>query len=85
MTSIVQLKEIEEWLPLRDDILDQLLLLEGSRPAGSNPCSRCREQDALFRCISCFGGKVYCSSCVVLMHESSPFHFIEVNKHAQYS
>ncbi|KLO04935.1 hypothetical protein SCHPADRAFT_840007, partial [Schizopora paradoxa] len=68
---------IEEFIPLRDGIIDQLLMLEiGPEDGNVLSCVTCNDPASL-RCISCFGNRILCKTCIIAAHASSPFHFVE--------
>ncbi|KLO04830.1 hypothetical protein SCHPADRAFT_840165, partial [Schizopora paradoxa] len=70
---------MEEFLPLRNALLSQLLGHDGFLEEG-DLCSDCTrdEEEATYRCPSCFGGKIYCKAHLLAAHKSEPFHFVEV-------
>ncbi|KLO14505.1 hypothetical protein SCHPADRAFT_826309, partial [Schizopora paradoxa] len=66
---------IDDFVPLRDGILDQLLMLE-SGPSEYETCFHC-DHVGTHRCVTCSGNRVLCSRCMVSTHATLPFHFIE--------
>lgn len=72
---------VQEWLPDRDAYLGILLALEGNPAlASGDTCSTLDCSNAAeFRCLSCIGGLVMCSRCIVDAHQYNPFHQIQVS------
>ncbi|KLO06045.1 hypothetical protein SCHPADRAFT_806026, partial [Schizopora paradoxa] len=64
-----------EFIPLRDGILDQLLTMEGG-PSDYQTCFHCNNVGT-HRCVTCSGNRICCSRCMVSIHATLPFHFIE--------
>jgi hypothetical protein len=62
----------------RDTFLQELIRLEGR--GNRDLWSHCRlcSQPATMRCEDCFGGEMFCSSCMVDLHAINPLHRIEV-------
>ena len=67
------------WLPFRSEYLDELLRLEGlGDSAGSPSCCNCDAGECLFRCEDCFGGPLFCETCIVSRHALLPLHRVKV-------
>ncbi|PPQ76961.1 hypothetical protein CVT24_009371 [Panaeolus cyanescens] len=72
--------KLEEWLCLRDTMLDEFLRHDGLGSAHDLPdCQNCGLFDCeLFRCLECgHGSALRCGSCLVRDHKMSPLHRIE--------
>ncbi|KAH9911153.1 uncharacterized protein BXZ73DRAFT_93484 [Epithele typhae] len=72
---------VEEWLPLRDDFLDELLRFSGSEYLDGHNHVKCRicEEPATFRCAdSCSSRRMYCKSCALARHADLPLHILEM-------
>jgi hypothetical protein len=67
---------LAEWLPWKEEFLDEILHLEslGGRPL---QCVAC-QQPATFRCEDCFGLDLLCQACLLGSHARHPFHRIKV-------
>nr|GAT52430.1 predicted protein [Mycena chlorophos] len=59
----------------RDDYLKLLLWRDGRGLYGST-CT-CGLEGAIYRCRSCYGGRLLCERCCVESHVTNPLHFIE--------
>lgn len=79
---ICLLQLIEEFVPLRDEILDQLLALEEG-PSDYRCCFHC-DKAATHRCISCCGDRWCCSRCMLTTHNTLPFHHVEVRSFTRF-
>ncbi|KAH9983825.1 hypothetical protein BJV77DRAFT_1062348 [Russula vinacea] len=40
-------------------------------------CTFCGDDDGLYKCKECFGGRLHCKACIVQQHSSHPLHRIE--------
>src|SRR5215510_1982560 len=67
---------VQEWLPHRQDYLEELLRHEGR--AGHVSCRDCSEMSGEFKCIDCFGSCLYCQACLLAWHNLLPFHRVKV-------
>lgn len=56
--------------------LDELLRHDGR--AGESSCTFCGDDNGLYKCKECFGGRLHCKACIVQQHSSHPLHRIEV-------
>ncbi|KAI0066772.1 hypothetical protein BV25DRAFT_1867938 [Artomyces pyxidatus] len=69
---------LREWLPLRDNFLDELIRLEG---LGRHPevplCTSCNEVEACTRCTDCIGSPLVCKACLCGAHQLEPFHRVQ--------
>ena len=63
----------------RELALSKMLRLEGRGGYAGLPCGECSASHPLHRCIDCFGHKLFCEQCTLLMHQCNPFHPIEVS------
>ncbi|KAH9914777.1 uncharacterized protein BXZ73DRAFT_92737 [Epithele typhae] len=70
-------RKIEEWLPLRQDFLDELLRYEGSEHIHSSVCRTCKRPGATFRCSQCHSRRLYCQVCAIDRHTDIPLHILE--------
>ncbi|TDL23120.1 hypothetical protein BD410DRAFT_721379 [Rickenella mellea] len=73
---------MREWVPLRDEYLQELLRLEGGGDCSLFKCSKCSCRLTIpgaspFRCDDCFNGVVTCSGCCLKAHEQLPLHRIK--------
>ena len=70
-----------EWIPWRDQFLEELLRSEG---LGGFPlqCTEC-QLPASFRCQDCFGLGLLCQTCLLSTHARHPLHRVEVRPHLQ--
>ncbi|KAI0744413.1 hypothetical protein C8Q76DRAFT_606972, partial [Earliella scabrosa] len=72
--------KIQEWLPLRQDFLDELLRFHGCEypvNAGAVICRTCGEEGAVFRCTECASRRLHCESCILARHTDLPLHRLE--------
>ncbi|OJT14652.1 hypothetical protein TRAPUB_8795 [Trametes pubescens] len=74
--------KVREWLPFRDEFLDELLLFEGCEDPiedGGLACTGCGEPGATLRCIDCFTrDALYCKDCLLQRHQAQlPLHRVE--------
>ncbi|TFK46468.1 hypothetical protein OE88DRAFT_1714953 [Heliocybe sulcata] len=70
-------QKLEEWLPLHDSFLDEILRLDGFGSSTSN-CRSCGNEDSLYRCLDCFTRSLICQACVLTDHSLQPLHRIEL-------
>ena len=70
-----------EWLQYRDGSLDELLRLYGLGDYhGIDTCAMCRNANAMYRCLDCFGNcQLHCDGCLVKKHQDLPLHRVEVS------
>lgn len=68
---------MREWLPLRDEVLRQLVSLDGALEEDLF-CWKCGEP-GLYRCTTCFTDRISCGICFRAQHVTAPFHFVEVS------
>ncbi|KAF7968821.1 hypothetical protein HWV62_29262 [Athelia sp. TMB] len=70
----------QEWLPLRQTYVDELLRAEGlgetSQTTSCPYCSPDCQNEAKFKCEDCHGGTLACQQCLVERHEFLPLHRI---------
>jgi hypothetical protein len=89
---LLQDEPLKQWIPLRDEYLDELLRLEGRGEFTSPTCPSC-VHDAFdvfddsstpsppsIRCQDCFTGELLCEKCCVRLHRQHPLHVIEVSE-----
>lgn len=78
MTNVepVRQAKLTEWLPWREDFLDELLCLDGldGRPL---VCIVCQGPGNL-RCTDCCGQDIFCEACLLISHRRLPLHRVEV-------
>ncbi|EMD30795.1 hypothetical protein CERSUDRAFT_60827, partial [Gelatoporia subvermispora B] len=66
------------WLPLRDQFLDELLRHDGLQEYLTLPyCDTYKNSQAIYRCTDCFLPKPQCQACIVTSHRLLPLHQIE--------
>jgi hypothetical protein len=63
---------LEQFLGYETSYLQHLLNLE--LPPGNITCTACREVDAQFRCLDCYGPNWWCQACLLQSHSQHPFH-----------
>lgn len=68
---------MEEWLPKRRTFLTEVI--EHEAPSG-DICSKCKGSRFKFRCLDCLYSPLLCLGCCREIHQSHPFHRIEVWK-----
>lgn len=61
----------------RDDYLDECMALEG-RGLHYRGCSGCKAPMPRFRCKDCMLGPLWCRTCLIERHDSSPLHNVQV-------
>jgi hypothetical protein len=66
------------WTDFVDDFLQEMICLEGRGSHCDDLCSQCVIGKATLRCRDCFGGEMYCSACIVEIHQCQPLHRTEV-------
>jgi len=70
------------WASLVPTISDDILRREGLHEHSSLPqCASCMDETGAYRCIDCTSQTLFCASCVVFRHDSTPLHRLEV-RHA---
>ena len=70
---------METFLSRRPVIVDELIRRDGLQEHTSLPqCAICLEELGMYRCIDCTLSTLYCASCIVHKHESTPLHRLEV-------
>ena len=85
LLTTVQTK-MRSWLSIRPIVLDEIIRLDGPGDVLTNICGSCldRGTTALYRCLECSYGLLFCGECVVRSHQTSPLHRLEVSSvHAQ--
>ncbi|KAI0326025.1 hypothetical protein GY45DRAFT_1234598, partial [Cubamyces sp. BRFM 1775] len=69
--------QINDWLPFRDDFLDELLRYEGCEQpieSGEVLCEACNSMTANARCRDCRRRPLHCIQCLLQMHTDLPLH-----------
>ncbi|KAI0764426.1 hypothetical protein BC629DRAFT_1293606, partial [Irpex lacteus] len=73
-----------DWIPYRDQYLDELLRREGLGDDAESalvPCALCKAQESTqngeFRCLDCYGTRLLCQSCIVEEHKHHSLHSIQ--------
>ncbi|TFK80022.1 hypothetical protein K466DRAFT_504583, partial [Polyporus arcularius HHB13444] len=72
--------KIAEWLPMREEFLEELLRYYGGEYAvetGEVPCAACEKPGATLRCTACATRRVFCQSCIEASHNRLPLHALE--------
>ncbi|TFK79910.1 hypothetical protein K466DRAFT_605772 [Polyporus arcularius HHB13444] len=71
--------KVVEWLPMRQQTLDELLRYEGCDEDVHSPllCSGCGLKDAVVRCMECEGRELRCGECAVDDHSRLPLHRLQ--------
>ena len=81
-TVFLQDLPLKNWIPLRDEYLNELLRLEGRGDPTTVKCPTCDADPAvaepIFRCRDCLFPHPRCSGCLLTAHAHHPFHRIEV-------
>ncbi|GJF00552.1 CxC2 domain-containing protein [Phanerochaete sordida] len=74
-------RPLKNWIPLREEYLDELIQVEGRGSHDTPICPTCKEDPAiaepLYRCQDCLYIQPRCRGCVLAAHEHLPFHRIE--------
>lgn len=70
---------MQDWLPHRQEYLDELLRTEG---LGSHNtlCLHCQARDGSVKCMDCFGGGLHCVKCTLEQHRFLPLHRVLVSR-----
>ncbi|KAJ8697360.1 hypothetical protein PTI98_004170 [Pleurotus ostreatus] len=61
----------------RQKYLEATLILEGRGRHNIHGCTACGDPDPCYRCLDCHGSWLYCSQCMLELHQNEPLHFIE--------
>ena len=71
-----QQAKLAEWLPWREEYLDELLCSDGldSRPL---VCVACQRPGNTW-CVDCCGQDIFCDTCLLVLHSWLPLHRVEV-------
>ncbi|KAH9911957.1 uncharacterized protein BXZ73DRAFT_56700, partial [Epithele typhae] len=72
--------KVLEWIPLRQEFLDEILRFEGSeyfKNGSSAVCQACNVPGADLRCTRCGTRALYCDGCVVKRHRNLELHILE--------
>jgi len=70
---------METFLSHRAAIVDELVRRDGLQEHLSPPqCAVCLDELGTYRCTDCTVLTLYCASCIVHEHESTPLHRLEV-------
>ncbi|KAG1858006.1 hypothetical protein DFJ58DRAFT_715871 [Suillus subalutaceus] len=64
------------WVPERPHYLDELIRLEGCGRA-HHACHACGDSDAPYRCEDCFLVNLFCSSCIITLHQNVLLHQVK--------
>lgn len=77
---LLQTAALDDWLPHRQEYLEEVLRLEGEGAArGNSTCELCGVEQADIRCTDCHGCPRRCAGCMVDMHQWLPLHRIQVS------
>ena len=65
----------------RDMFLREMLRYDGRGDALLKPeCRVCNKREGIFRCLDCFGERLFCGACIASLHMDNPFHRIKVSE-----
>lgn len=68
---------MQDWIPLREGYLDEILRLEGRRGYEFDACAACctpnMPEGRLYRCLDCMAASPHCSSCLLSLHSGAGF------------
>ncbi|KAH6867493.1 hypothetical protein BKA70DRAFT_1380025 [Coprinopsis sp. MPI-PUGE-AT-0042] len=67
---------MRDWLNVKMDFLQEIV--EREYPVGGIRCERCGSTEAIWRCLDCFACPTMCRECLRSVHQSSPFHRVEI-------
>ncbi|KAI0739804.1 hypothetical protein C8Q80DRAFT_1124130 [Daedaleopsis nitida] len=75
--------KIQEWLPMRQEFLDELLRYHGGEYAVDTSedicCATCKGHAVTpLRCMDCTTRTIHCPSCVLSTHNHLPLHLLEM-------
>ncbi|KAJ2914486.1 hypothetical protein MD484_g5955, partial [Candolleomyces efflorescens] len=72
-------KVLHEWKKEAEKYLSSMITLEG-RGSDANTCPGCKStgEGVVYRCLTCDGGGLWCSKCVLATHRYHPLHRIQV-------
>jgi hypothetical protein len=78
--TMLQYRPLQDWLPHRQEYLDELLRHDGRKGVASNNCSMngCVNPGD-FLCRDCMHERSFCQDCLVDMHRFLPLHRIMVS------
>ncbi|KAI0039250.1 hypothetical protein FA95DRAFT_1612723 [Auriscalpium vulgare] len=69
---------LNEWLPLRDQYVDELIRHDGRGDYHStDKCSACGIAAGTSRCIDCLGSPPLCNGCLCAGHVNNPLHRVQ--------
>ncbi|KAH9884045.1 hypothetical protein C8Q73DRAFT_661408, partial [Cubamyces lactineus] len=66
--------KVREWLPLRQEYLDELLRRCGRRAESFDICAECKTSGSCYRCLDCRRPRPLCSACILINHRDAPLH-----------
>ncbi|RDX39980.1 hypothetical protein OH76DRAFT_1423978 [Lentinus brumalis] len=73
--------KVQQWLPLREEFLDELLRYYGGEyPVESQEveCAECgTTESVIFRCADCATRRLHCQACILKKHSHLPLHSLE--------
>ncbi|TFK58945.1 hypothetical protein BDN72DRAFT_781409 [Pluteus cervinus] len=79
--NIPQEHPLLNWIPYRDQFLQESIRLEGRglEDGATMVCGSCGESDApaYHRCESCFDFRFFCGKCIVRNHAANPLHWVQ--------
>ncbi|KAF8991711.1 hypothetical protein BDQ17DRAFT_1392943 [Cyathus striatus] len=71
--------KLNDFLPHRDEYLDELLHHDGQGDFVNDICSSCNAYDGVFQCLDCACSKgLQCCNCIINDHKYLPLHRIEI-------
>jgi hypothetical protein len=80
LSFALQHRPIQDWLPYRQDYLDEILRHDGRKGATTDDCSSIGcVNPGRFICRDCFHANPYCQHCLLQQHHNLPLHRILVS------
>lgn len=80
LTTHLKDEPLKDWMPHRDEYLEELFWHDG-RAGASSLCPSCVQSapcTAEYACKDCLAGQLLCADCIVRRHVENPFHRIRV-------
>lgn len=75
--AVVPVEDSDSNTKARENLLPLLFSLEAPAKGRSKKCCSCDAKTILYRCRTCFGGRMRCETCTVSHHVETPFHHVE--------
>ena len=77
--DFLQQTRMETWLLFAPTIFYEVTRHDGLQGHASPPqCARCSDGLGVYKCVDCTSTLLYCSSCIIFRHDSTPLHNIKV-------